>query len=269
MTALVVAIVTAVVSAVLGGLGTYFAARRDLQLKFDASLRDLRVDAYKALWKELGVLAKYGRPDPLSKSEAQQLRGTLGTWYFQTGGLVLSTQTRQDYFALLDGLEVVIAASGNILCLDDDEFLRVLGSRLRTAMTRDVGTRRTFVFRGDPERDNPRVEAGTYLAGTARLNVSSKRRLNVKPKLRFFAALRSDKPEIRLPYEAQCLHWDAARRELLVRVTAESGGPEERVFMLEEGRIVEGPKGWGRSDGRRRSTSRIWKQDADGRLQDP
>jgi len=147
VTALVASIVTAVVAAVLGGAATYFTARRDLQLKFDASLRDLRIDAYKELWKELEKLAKYGRPDPLSKAEAQQLRGNLRTWYFHTGGLVLSTQTRQDYFTLLDGLEVVITGSDNILGDEDDEFLRLLGSRLRTAMTRDVGTRRTGVDR--------------------------------------------------------------------------------------------------------------------------
>lgn len=271
MTALVVAIVVAVVSAVLGGIGTYFAARRDLQLKFDASLRDLRIEAYKALWKELELLAKYGRPDLLSKSEAQQLRGTLRTWYFQTGGLVLSTQTRQDYFALLDGLEIVIAGSDNILGEEDDEFLRVLGSRLRTAMTRDVGTRRTFVFRGDVERDVPRFESRTYVerGGTARLIVSSKRRLNVKPSLKFFAALRSDEPELELPYAAQRIKWDAARRELFIRAAAEGRDPEERLFLLEEGRIVEGPKGWERGDAQRRGTSKIWQQSDDRRLQGP
>ena len=50
MTAL---LVSAVVAAVLAGIGAYVAARRDLLLKFDASLRDLRIEAYKELWKKL------------------------------------------------------------------------------------------------------------------------------------------------------------------------------------------------------------------------
>jgi hypothetical protein len=259
------AIVTAVVAAVLGGVATYFTARRDLQLKFDASLRDLRIDAYTKLWKELEKLAKYGRPDPLSKGEAQQLRDNLRDWYFNTGGLVLSTQTRQDYFTLLDALEVVIDGSDNIFGDEDDEFLRVLGSRLRTAMTRDVGTRRTFVFRGDAERDRSLLETRTYVqeGGTARLVLTSRRRFKLARPFKAVAALFSDEPELELelPYDAKRLSSDAARRQLAVRVAAGDWDPAERLFLIEEGLIVEGPKGWLRGETRPRQKSKIWKQD--------
>jgi hypothetical protein len=254
VTALGVAIVTAVVSAVLGGAATYFAARRDLQLKFDDSLRDLRIGAYKDLWQKLELLAKYGRPNPLAKSEAQGLRDDLRNWYFRTGGLVLSTQTRQDYFALLDALELVIVASDKTVGGRDDEFLRVLGSRLRTAMTRDVGTRRTFVFRGDEERDPSPIKSGTYVeqGGTARLVVSATRRLDFRRRPRF-----------ELPYAGQGLSWDAARRELVARVPAQGKEAEDRLFILEGEQIVEGPKGWERGEERRRGASRIWERNDD------
>ncbi len=158
MITLSVSLVTALVGAVLASIGTYVAARRDLQLKFDDSLRDLRITRYEQLWKELKPLAKYGRPTALSHEQIADLIAAVTTWYFDTGGLVLSSEAREDYFALQDGLEFALARPPDELNADDDEFLRVLASRLRTAMTRDVGTRRTFIFRGDPEREEPPIE---------------------------------------------------------------------------------------------------------------
>jgi hypothetical protein len=261
VTTFVVSLIAALVSAVLAGAGTYFAARHDLQLKFDASLRDLRIKAYKNLWRTLGALAKYGRRDPLSKDEAQTLLLELKTWYFATGGLVLSGDARQDYFALLDGLEVVVGLTEGTLSAADDEFLRVLGSRLRTAMTRDVGTRRTFVFRGDPEREEPRLESRTYVeAGAAReLTLSPRPRLARRLR-RLWHRLVADEPELQLAGAEKRSSWDAARRALTVRVSAAGGTVEERIFLLEDGQIVEGPKGWQRGDEVHRRPSVIWSE---------
>jgi len=262
VTTFVVSLITAVVSAVLASVGTYLAARHDLQLKFDASLRDLRIAAYKDLWRTLEDLAKYGRRDPLLKHRAQTLRDELKTWYFETGGLVLSRDARQDYFALLDGLEVVIAAAEDTLSAADDEYLRVLGSRLRTALTRDVGTRRTFVFRGDPEREEPRLERSIYaeLGGGRQLALSPKSRLRLARRLggswRFLMA---EEPELELD-GADKGRWDGARRALTMRVSAAGGDAEQRIFLLEDDQIVEGPKGWRRGEEVSRRPSVIWRQ---------
>jgi hypothetical protein len=263
-----ISIITAVVTAVLAVAGTYLTTRRDLQLKFDESLRDLRVGAYKELWQHLGQLAKYGRPEALSKSQAQTLRDSLRTWYFHTGGLVLSSSTRQDYFTMLDGLELVIGRPENIISDQDDEFLRILGSRLRTAMTRDVGTRRTFIFRGDPEREEPPLHKRTYLedGGSRTLEISPKRRLNLAQLIRFPPrVIASGKPDLRMT-NAKLLRWDwdPARRALTVRVAAGpgDGDVEERLFLLEDKDryIVDGPKGWGRGEAVRRAQSVIWRE---------
>lgn len=264
VTTLVVSLITALASAVLAGAGTYFTTRRDLQLKFDASLRDLRIGAYNELWKELEDLAKYGRPDPLSKSEAQRLRDTLRTWYFHTGGLVLSTDTRQDYFTLLDGLELVISGTAGEVRDEDDEFLRVLGSRLRTAMTRDVGTRRTFVFRGDAERDERWPATQTYVADSGQeLVITARRRLRVVRGFKLRRRLISDEPEPRLPGGAKLVRWDPARKALTLRVargSPDDGNLEERIFLVEDEYVVEGPRGWRRGDDARRSPSTIWRK---------
>jgi hypothetical protein len=260
VTTFVVSLITALVSAVLAGAGTYLAARHDLQLKFDESLRDLRIAAYKDLWRTLEALAKYGRRESLSKERAQKLVEELKTWYFETGGLVLSRDARSDYFALLDGLELVIASAENGFHPADDEYLRVLGSRLRTALTRDVGTRRTFVFRGDPEREEPRLKRSIYF------EVGGERQLALSPKSRSRLARRfhrsrrlfvADEPEIHLDGADQ-ERWDGARRAFTMRVSTAAGKAEQRVFLLEDDEIVEGPKGWRRGDQSHRRPSVIW-----------
>lgn len=269
MTTVGISIITAVVTAVLAVAGTYLTTRRDLQLKFDESLRDLRIGAYKELWEHLGKLAKYGRPEALSKSQAQTLRDDLSTWYFHTGGLVLSSSTRQDYFSLLDGLELVIGRHENIISGQDDEFLRILGSRLRTAMTRDVGTRRTYIFRGDPEREEPRLHKRTYReeGGERTLEISPKRRLNLAHLIRFPPrVITSGKPDLTMT-NAELLRWDwdPARRALSVRVAAARGDEdaEERLLLIEDKDryIVDGPKGWSRGEAVRRAQSVIWRED--------
>jgi hypothetical protein len=156
MTSVGAAAITAILAALLAAAGTYISTRRDLQLKFDASLRDLRIDAYKTLWAHLAVLRKYAREERLTGEDLRKLSGDLSTWYFDTGGIFLSPDTRTAYFNLQDVLEVL--SERNRLDDDDEEFVRLVSSRLRTAMTFDVGTRRTFVFRGDEPAD-------TYLKG--------------------------------------------------------------------------------------------------------
>lgn len=261
MTTFIVAIITALLSAVLASAGTYIAARHDLQLKFDASLRDLRIEAYKGLWRILEALAKYGRRESLLKDQAQTLLKDLQVWYFETGGLVLSRDARGDYFALLDGLELVIPIAEDTLSQADDEYLRVLASRLRTALTRDVGTRRTFVFRGDPEREEPRLERSTYIEmdGTRELTLSPKWRIKLGRRLRrsrrFVVA-----HELEIHLEgAQGGVWDGARRAFRMRVPSAGGDDEQRIFLLEDDHIVEGPRGWQRGAQLRRHPSVIWR----------
>lgn len=263
-----ISIITAVVTAILAVSGTYLTTRRDLQAKFDESLRDLRIGAYKELWERLGTLAKYGRPETLSVSQAQTLRDSLRTWYFYTGGLVLSSSTRQDYFTMLDGLELVVGRHENIISDQDDEFLRVLGSRLRTAMTRDVGTRRTFIFRGDPEREELPLHKRTYLedGGSRTLVISPRRHLNLAHLIRFPPrVIISGKPELAMA-NAKLLRWDwdPARRALTVLIARgpDDGDAEERLFLLEDKDrcIVDGPKGWSRGEAVLRAQSVIWRE---------
>jgi hypothetical protein len=244
MSALAASLVTAVVTAALAIVGTYYTTRRNLEVTFDTSLRELRITAYKDLWKKLDVLAKYGRPAPLTDKEAHDLAETLRIWYFETGGIFLSTRTRRDYFALLDGLENVGGGSET-----DDEFLRVLGSRLRSGMTADVGTRRTFPL-GATERSRgvPRRREFAELGGTRRLAVTPGPR-------RFLLGRRPPELEAEGPWPGQ--RWDPDRSAFSARLTC-GDAPDARVFLLEDTHVVEGPEGWRRGSKEQRPESVLW-----------
>jgi hypothetical protein len=261
MTALVASIITAVVTAVLAAVGTYVTTRRNLQIQFDASLREMRIAAYKPLWARLGGLAKYARPEPLSMDEAQELAVTLRDWYFETGGLFLSQETRRDYFALLDGLEVLPRrTSGATLRVEDDELLRVLGSRLRTGMTRDVGTRRTFIFREDTDRARQLKRVHTYV------EEGGGRRLRIAPRpwqrLPLIGRLIPGHPILCIDGRAPRARWDPSRLAFVATAPDpdDRNRMDERVFLIEAGHVIEGPGGWERGDARPRGKSVIWRE---------
>jgi hypothetical protein len=140
--------------------GTRHRIRAELESKYDAALRDLRLAVYPDLWGALEPLAKYAR-EPLgypTRDDIVDLTATLRRWYFETGGLYLSAETREAYFDLQDGLTIVVssprwAETDSYEELDDETFetLRVLGSRLRTRLTYDVGTRRPFSLAPEDE----------------------------------------------------------------------------------------------------------------------
>lgn len=137
---------------VLGAIGSYLAVgwkvRKDLEAKYDKTLRDARLEVYQSLWASLQHLAKYSRPAPVTTESLKQLSAQLREWYFVEGGLYLSKRARNKYFRLQDGLQNAIergCSTGDPaqeLDAGDFEPLRLAGSRLRSAMAADAGTRK-------------------------------------------------------------------------------------------------------------------------------
>lgn len=119
--------------------------RRELETQYDLTLRSERLAAYRQLWRLLEPLAKYMRPAPVTDKALETLAGNLRRWYFHTGGIFLSTSSREAYFALLDELSLRRALSNgghDEVPLEVFQRLRTKGSRLRTALAADVQTRR-------------------------------------------------------------------------------------------------------------------------------
>lgn len=136
----------------LGVTGTYLGlgwkVRKDLEAEYDKTLRDARLRVYQSLWGSLEPLAMFSRPAPVTFQTVKGLSAELRRWYFAEGGLYLSDATRDVYFELQDKIGHVIedpakARSPNgELDSETFEMLRKAGSRVRTAMAADVGTRR-------------------------------------------------------------------------------------------------------------------------------
>ena len=143
-----------------GSASAYLAARwkahKDLEADYDRELRGARIAAYRALWTLLEPLARYAPPGPLTAAVAADLASALRGWYFQTGGLFLSDESRRAYFALQEVRAAALAPTPNgtppaapagdpagELGGATRTALRRAGSALRTATARDVGTRRT------------------------------------------------------------------------------------------------------------------------------
>jgi hypothetical protein len=136
-------IVSAGVGAVAGIVTTAWKSRKDLEAQYDIDLRKRRIEAYGELWRTLEPLAYHFGSRPTYES-VDNLGRALRHWYFHTGGLVLSADTRPAYFNLQQALEGVTEASAPRQKLLDDarlDILKALASRLRTTSTQDVATR--------------------------------------------------------------------------------------------------------------------------------
>jgi hypothetical protein len=127
---------------------TYVETRRrfltDLAHDYDLALRSNRVEVYPALWKLTEALPRYGKEHAAAVSDLLELIESLRAWYFETGGLFLSTDSRDAYFAFQDDLSRTTRGRDARDALTDDEReqLRSSGSALRTALAADIRSRR-------------------------------------------------------------------------------------------------------------------------------
>jgi hypothetical protein len=152
----VIAAALALIASVAATLAAYVGIRRrvraELEARYDAELRALRLAAYPKLWAATEALAMYAREPPgyPTKSALETMSKTFRQWYFNEGGLYLSAEARNAYFQFQDALAAVLTSprwsERDIKQIDKPTFeaLREIGSWLRTALTYDVGTRRRF-----------------------------------------------------------------------------------------------------------------------------
>jgi hypothetical protein len=155
----------------LFGLGVallpfFLKYRKTLESEFDKDLRKLRIDAYMDLWKRLEPLAFYAPPGPVTYQTLTDLAASLRQWYYEVGGLFLSSHapggdgllqrsrtaeggSRAPYFVLQETLRDVLARAGSgdlvpstILPANELELVKEKASALRTSLAADVGTRR-------------------------------------------------------------------------------------------------------------------------------
>lgn len=145
-----IALIAGLVSGAVTSVITYFATaakiRLELAIEYDKELRKERLSAYLELWPKLVSLARYSAPSPVGRQLVKSTSEAMRDWYFHTGGIYLSRESRGPYFELKGTMQYII---DNPLILNNDgsltdEWVVTLhrqASELRTSLSDDVGTR--------------------------------------------------------------------------------------------------------------------------------
>jgi len=242
------ALLIAGVTFVLGIATNWTATRRTLALQYDTELRRERLQAYAELWSRLEVLNKYGRSSSqLSRFDTEKLVADLKQWYFRVGGIYLSEPARDDYFALQDALQHALTSTRSGPAATDDpvfEFVRLRSSRLRTSLTRDVGTRKTLKLRGEPNRPPLPSELGPAWQDAENTTITLSRRRSLRlGSWQLGPPVAVSQPSGPGGTKWANMRWDNDAWAILAD-REENGEVHERELLLEPNRLVEGPRGW-------------------------
>jgi hypothetical protein len=148
----VLSLLTGLISGAIAAVVTYFATlaktRLDLTAEYDKELRQLRLAAYVELWKKLKPLARYSPEKPLTYHIVKETSESMRDWYFDTGGIYLSRESRTPYFALKKAMQDIIddpKLQEDADALLDAQFVKPLhdeGTELREVLSNDIGSRR-------------------------------------------------------------------------------------------------------------------------------
>ena len=126
-----------------GMIVLYAKTRREAHAEYDRDIRTKRFEAYKELWKLTQPLAKYSPPGPVTEEVLRAISSAMRVWYFETGGIIMTSRSRDAYFAIQDSITIHLKdrppKAGDTV--PDIETISKRASTLRTAMTADVGTR--------------------------------------------------------------------------------------------------------------------------------
>ncbi|HXH14462.1 MAG TPA: hypothetical protein VNP04_32445 [Alphaproteobacteria bacterium] len=109
----------------------------------DTDLRARRITAYSELWKKTCALPQWPRNRELTYQDLRSLTDDFRKWYFETGGMYLSTKAREAYGEVQESLASVLEKARDGRVIDSDyDAIRGKCSMLRAELTRDLLSRR-------------------------------------------------------------------------------------------------------------------------------
>ena len=146
---LISALIGAGISALVITANNFFSFRS----RIDENLREKRLEVYKILWKETSVLPKWPRNPDVTYKNLNELSKRFRDWYFNEGGIYLSTQARKAYEVVQDRISAAVDKHQHELNTPitygkngDYESIRDACSKLRTELTRDLESRKRILF---------------------------------------------------------------------------------------------------------------------------
>jgi len=114
------------------------------------------------------------------------------------------------------------------------EYLRVRGSRLRTSLTRDVGTRTRPKFPGRSESIPQRI------SGVYRRDDQHRIQLRFAPWV-LGGSRRLSLRSLGSPVSTRMLSWDRTHMTIRAQLMDMDGNLRQRVLLVEDGWLIEGP----------------------------
>jgi hypothetical protein len=117
-----------------------YASRVDVGAQVDLDLRNKREAPYLQLWRLTRILPRWPRAEGVTYARLVERSTELQGWFFDGGGLYLSTEARAAYGKVQDALNRRTEESGVI---SDDEYDEIvdLFSSLRRELTQDLLSR--------------------------------------------------------------------------------------------------------------------------------
>ena len=113
------------------------------QASIDTDLREKRLTVYKVLWQKMGMLSKWPKNEELTYGDLQQLCREFRDWYFNEGGIFLSSSARKIYGELQERLVNVFEKNAkDKVEITDYEEIRKQFSNLRSEITTDLLSRK-------------------------------------------------------------------------------------------------------------------------------
>jgi hypothetical protein len=137
-------IMPAIIGAVVSYIGAIFSNALSYRAKVDEGLREKRIELYRILWKKTDLLPKWPPRTDLTYEMLSVFSEELRAWYFDEGGIFLSSGARKAYGKLQDSIgEVFATAPRGPISAPDYEKIRRKCSSLRSQLTEDLLSRRT------------------------------------------------------------------------------------------------------------------------------
>jgi hypothetical protein len=139
--------VSGMVSAVITYFGTRSKIRLELAAEYDKDLRKSRLETYKELWAILEPLARYGRTASITHAVLRDISEKTRVWYFRNGGIYITRSSRRPYFSWKAAMQPILDNPEYLAKPDQELPAEVIapvvdaGSRLRTSLSDDVGTK--------------------------------------------------------------------------------------------------------------------------------